>query len=242
MRKYKGFDFKFEQLAIELYRTLKTGGVGVWIVDDETKDGSESVTSAKQKIFFRESCGFNVHDTMVYAKNTALAVGDHSRYRQTFEYMFILSKGKPLKYNLIKDRKNKRAGEKTQFSGRGERKKYGQEWVIEEFSVRGHIWEYSTGFNISTSDTFVFGIHPAIFPEKLAEDHILSWSNPGDVVLDPMCGSGTTCKMAAKHGRKYVGIDIAEKYCEIARKRVALIEAQPLLFNEANVSLHCQFD
>ena len=239
LRSYEGYDFQFEPLARELYRLLKPGGVGVWVVNDATIDGSETLTSAKQKIFFRD-IGFNIWDTMIYAHSSFYP--QKSRYKQTFEYCFVLAKASPLTFHPLKDCFSDYIGKTNTVKKRRKDGRFDVAHVqYQEGSQRGNVWFYATGFNLTSKDSEAFE-HPAIFPEKLAEDHILSWSNPGDVVLDPMCGSGTTCKMAAKHGRKYVGIDIAEKYCEIARKRVALIEAQPLLFNEANVSLHCQFD
>jgi DNA modification methylase len=233
LRDYEGYDFQFEPLARELYRVLKPGCVGVWIVNDATVNGSETLTSSKQKIFFSE-IGFNVYQTIFYAK-TGLPpkYPNILKYQTVSEYNFVLAKGKPLTFHPIKDRQNKRVGEvnaaQSQRSKDGHRKKVRTPHKISQYGERHNIWFYDVGFMHSTLDREAFD-HPAIFPEKLAEDHILSWSNPGDVILDPMCGSGTTCKMAAKHGRQYVGIDIAEKYCEIARKRVALIEAQPMLF------------
>ena len=62
--------------------------------------------------------------------------------------------------------------------------------------------------------------HPAQFSLDLDTDHIISWSNPGDFVLDPMCGSGTTCKMAKQLNRKYVGIDISQEYINLSQKRL----------------------
>ena len=236
LRSYEGYDFQFEPLARELYRVLKLGGVGVWVVNDATIDGSETLTSFKQALFFK-NIGFNIHDTMIYCRESLPLT--HNRYEQHFEYMFVLAKGTPVKFSPLLE-KTLHAGERYLLASDSASTrehagklggKSGKRTTFSQQKRRGNVWKYFVGFNLSTNDKAAFE-HPAIFPEKLAEDHILSWSNPGDVVLDPMCGSGTTCKMAAKHGRKYVGIDIAEKYCEIARKRVALIEAQPMLFNE----------
>lgn len=235
LRDYEGYNFQFEPLAHELYRTLKPGGVGVWIVNDMTIDGNETLTSFKQALYFKENVGFKLNDTMIYAKNGCrFPVGhNHTKYGNAFEYMFILAKGKPLTFHLIKDRKNtqkgkiltgterQRDGSLTYMRGKGKQHA--------EKGARSNVWIYTTGFMLSSTDIESFQ-HPATFPEKLAEDHILSWSNPGDVVLDPMCGSGTTCKMAIKHGRQYVGIDIAEKYCELARKRIDRFTAQKDIF------------
>jgi site-specific DNA-methyltransferase (adenine-specific) len=233
LRDYKGYEFRFEPLAHELYRTLKPGGVGVWIVNDATVNGSETLTSFKQAIYFKEEVGFNIHDTMIYAK-LGVAYPNTLRYYASFEYMFVLSKGAPQTVHLLTDKKNR-----TQFrsiSGRerrpnGELKTIKKGRRIKEFGVRQNVWMYSTGFNNTAQEKYVYG-HPAAFPEKLAEDHILSWSNSGDVILDPMCGSGTTCKMAVKHQRQYVGIDCAEGYCELARKRLKNFRVQTTIFDE----------
>jgi len=229
LRDYEGYDFQFEPLAHELYRTLNPGGVGVWVVNDATINGSETLTTAKQKIYFKEQCGFNIHDTMIYAK-TGCCYTNPSRYLQMFEYVFVLAKGKPLTTNLLQQKSTGHGGYVVY-----ERKKDGSKVKVNTVTgknktrTRGNIWlVYQHGKNAS-SDNLAFQ-HPAIFPEKLAEDHILSWSNPGDVILDPMCGSGTTCKMAVKHQRQYVGIDISEKYCELARKRIDKFTAQTTIF------------
>ncbi len=232
LRDYEGYDFQFEPLAHELYRTLKPGGVGVWIVNDATINGSETLTSFKEALYLKDDAGFNIHDTMFYEKN-ASPFPEQTRYYQIIEYMFILSKGKPLTVNLLKDRKNM-AKRKHRISSQARKKngnitkKY-KEYDIAETGIRFNVWTYNTGYKDSAEEKFVFQ-HPAIFPEKLAEDHILSWSNPGDVILDPMCGSGTTCKMAVKHQRQYVGIDISEKYCELARTRLEKFTKQTTIF------------
>ena len=79
------------------------------------------------------------------------------------------------------------------------------------------------GYNLTTTDKYAFE-HPAMFPEKLAEDHIISWSNEGDVVLDPFAGSGTTLKMAKKLNRNYIGIEISAEYIKIIHKRLGYVE------------------
>ena len=220
LRTYNGFKWNFEKIAKELYRVTKEGGIVVWVVGDATIKGSETLTSFRQALFFQET-GFNVHDTMIYEKASP-SPPSHNRYLQSFEYMFILSKGRPKTSNLIRDRKNAHGGvRKAERSIRdvdGNLTSRGAK-VIPEYSVRFNIWRYATGFRQSTSDKYAYE-HPAIFPEKLAEDHIISWSNPGDIVFDPFVGSGTTAKMAVLNDRKYIGIDISEEYVDIARRRV----------------------
>jgi len=220
LRTYKGYNFNFEEIAKELYRVTKDGGVVVWVVGDATIKGSETGTSFKQALYFKE-IGFNLHDTMIYAKNAVGAAGSKYCYQQSFEYMFILTKGKIKTFNPIKDLVPKNAGKPTRYTknAKSNTEGYSTETHVKiapKASKRKNVWHYNVGF-ASQDDK---NSHPAVFPEQLAQDHILSWSNPGDIVLDPMCGSGTTCKMALKLGRRFIGIDISEEYCEIARKRI----------------------
>jgi site-specific DNA-methyltransferase (adenine-specific) len=222
LRTYNGYSFDFESIAKELYRVTKPGGVVVWVVGDQTKDGTESGNSFRQALFFKE-CGFNLHDTMIYASEKPPLT--HNRYEQKFEYMFVLSKGKPKTFNPIKEpciHAGKSASKRTfRQDADGVLEPAHKDEKIADTKIKGNIWTYATG-TVSASDPYAKQ-HPAIFPEKLAEDHILSWSNPGDLVLDPMAGSGTTGKMALKNGRNFVGIDLSEKYLEIAKKRIDLV-------------------
>jgi DNA modification methylase len=222
LRLYNGYSFDFEKIAQQLYRVTKPGGVVVWIVGDKTIKGSETGTSFKQALYFKE-IGFNIHDTMIYEKDS-ISFPETNRYSQIFEYMFIFSKGKPKTFNCLKDRKNKWYNGKKHIKGNyrtsdGEIKRHNKQNLLQEYGARFNIWRTSTGHNKSTTDKIAFE-HPAIFPEKLANDHILSWSNENDIVLDPMCGSGTTLKMSIINNRKFIGIDISQKYCEIAQERI----------------------
>lgn len=220
LRTYNGFSFDFEGIAKELYRVTKPGGVVVWVVGDATVNGSETLTSFKQALFFKE-IGFNVHDTMIYAKYDYMPL-THNRYEQQFEYMFIFSKGKPKTFNPIKI-PTKHAGRKNTTSHRrfsdDLEKGSGYGKKVKKEKIKPNIWFYNVGKNKSTKDALAHK-HPAIFPEQLAEDHILSWSNPGDIVFDPMAGSGTTCKMAMLNDRKYLGMEISKEYVDIANKRI----------------------
>ena len=227
LRIYNGYSFNFEGIAKELYRVTKDGGVVVWIVGDATIKGSETGTSFKQALYFKE-IGFNLHDTMIYEKNGSSFPSrrDGNRYTQIFEYMFVFSKGKPKSATLICDKENRWKGftsfGKSKIRDKNGELKEREMKPVPDFSPRNNIWRYSTGKNYSTKDEVAFQ-HPAIFPEKLAEDHILSWSNEGDTVLDPMCGSGTTCKMALLNKRNYLGFEISEEYCKIANDRLTKI-------------------
>ena len=204
LRKYNGYVFDFESIVKELYRVLKPNCVVVWVVGDAVEDGSETGTSFKQALYFKE-VGFNIHDTMIYEKNSSTfpARRKGNRYTQIFEYMFVFSKGKP-KANLLCDKINKWAGY-TSFDGKIP--------PVPKMSPRTNIWKYVTSFDDKND-------HPAVFPEELAKDHILSWSNEEDIILDIFNGSGTTCKMAYVNNRNYIGMDISEKYCEMAELRI----------------------
>jgi len=220
LRKYNGYSFDFEPIAKELFRVTKQGGVVVWVVGDSTKNGNESSTSFKQALYFKE-CGFNLFDTMIYAKPPRGAVGSKETYWQNFEYMFILCKGKPKTINLICDRKNKESregdyGTKRLKNGELLRAKRGG---YSEYGRRTNIWEYGIGKGQSTKDNIAFK-HPAIFPEKLANDHIISWSNEGDLIYDPFMGSGTTAKMALLNRRNFIGSEISQEYIDLANKRI----------------------
>ena len=215
------FSFDFTKMVKELYRVTKKGGIVVWIVGDQVKKGGETGNSFKQALSFLET-GFLLYDTMIYMKNGS-PFPEKKRYSQVFEYMFIFSKGSPKTVNLIKDKKNKWAGY-SNFGKRVMRTKDGElkempKFKIGEYGNRYNVWNYSTGKNYSTKDEIAFQ-HPAIFPEELAEDHILSWSNEGDIVLDPMVGSGTTSKMAKLNNRNYIGFDINGEYIRIANTRI----------------------
>lgn len=214
LRKYGGHTWDFISVAGHLSRVLKPGGVIVWVVADATIGGSESLTSMRQAIHFKDVCGLNVHDTMIWEKTGSGAIGSQLCYAQNYEYVFVFSKGRPASINLIADRENKvRSGLVSVNSGIGADGKSKSSRVIarKPFGKRTNIWRINQQLRSE---------HPAPFPEQLALDHITSWSNPGDIVLDPFMGSGTTAKAAVQLNRKYIGIEINPEYCDIARRRV----------------------
>jgi len=208
LRTYDGYQFDFEAIATELYRILSENGILVWIVGDATIDGSETGTSFRQALFFKE-LGLKLHDTMIYEKNSPAypAQRNGNRYTQIFEFMFVFAKGSVPK-QLICDKPNKWAGHKD-FSGKLKN-------PVPDFSPRNNIWKYVTSFN---------GVkHPAPFPEQLAMDHIVSWSKENDIVYDPFMGSGTTAKMALLSDRQFIGSEISGAYVELANKRLEELE------------------
>lgn len=223
LRTYNGYTFDFEGIAQELYRVTKQGGVVVWVVGDATIKGSETGTSFRQALYFKDVCGFNLHDTMIYQRSRAPL--NHARYEQHFEYMFVLTKGAPSRFNAIMEPCKKagvsRAGITMRQGGGDGRLALAHRTMgtVKSHKIKGNIWPYAVGNNGSATDKLAHK-HPAIFPEQLAADHITSWSNPGDTVLDPFLGSGTTGKMATLAGRKFIGIEISDEYLDIARKRI----------------------
>ena len=216
----------FKEVAQQLYRVMKVGGVVVWVVGDATVKGSETGSSFRQCLHFMD-LGFVLHDTMIYEKNGSPfpARRDGNRYSQVFEYMFVLSKKtKPQTANLLCDKPNRWAGY-THFGKGTIRTKDGS--LVErnikpipEFSPRNNIWKYNTGKNYSSKDDAAFE-HPAIFPEALAKDHILTWSNENDLVLDPFMGAGTTAVCCIETNRKYIGFEIDETYFDVCNRRIA---------------------
>jgi len=216
LREYNGFDFDFEGTAKELFRVTKDGGVVVWVVGDAMVNGSETGTSFKQALFFKE-CGFRLHDTMIWRKPNPFNFGSNDCYIQAFEYMFVLCKGKVKTTNFIYDRENKSGGTLiVSQSRKGDWMQYdyqNSKYITKEYGKRHNVWDIPTSSGK--------GLHPAVFPEKLAQDHILSWSNEGDLVLDTFLGSGTTAIMAKENNRNYIGFEISKEYCDIAEKRLS---------------------
>jgi site-specific DNA-methyltransferase (adenine-specific) len=220
LRDYNGYNFDFENIARQLYRVTKKDGIVVWVVGKKIKDGDIRLTSFNQALFF-QSVGFKIHDIMIYKKKNTPFMRSNA-YTNGFEFMFVLAKGKVKTFNPIKI-PTVRTGFEMLVTNRKSDGKINK--VLAELKsekVKDNIWEYAVGLGGTTNDKIAFK-HPAVFPEKLAEDHILSWTNEGDLVFDPMCGSGTTLKMAKLNNRRYIGIDISEEYCKIAQERLRMV-------------------
>ena len=211
LRKYNGFTWDFEAVARELYRVTKPGGVVMWNVNDSTLDGTETCTSFHQALFFKETVGFNLHDTMIYAKLNPTPY-HHNRYNPSWEYMFVFSKGKPSTFNPIQTQTQKKRTGKYRYPDGSLRE--ANTPIAKEWKMLDNIFYYSVGTDRECKE------HPAKFPQQMALDHILSWSNPGDTVLDPFVGSGTTGKMAVLNGREFIGIDISPEYVALATARI----------------------
>jgi len=217
IRDYNGYSFDFESTAKELYRITKPGGVVIWNVADQTIGGGETGTSMRQALYFME-CGFKLHDTMIYVKKNPMP-SSGKRYHQSWEYIFCFSKGIPTTFNPIMVEckyGNLKANQK--YRGKDGEKNYKTTKRNSHSKVR-NIFEYIIGGGHTTKDKIAFD-HPAIMPEKLAEDQIKTWTNEGDLVIDPFAGSGTTAKMCLLNHRKFSGCEISEEYCQIFIKRM----------------------
>jgi len=223
LRTYNGYSFPFEDIAKELYRVTKEGGVIVWIVGDATVKGSESGTSFRQALYFMQ-CGFNLHDTMIWNKTNPMPKVKTKRYFDKFEYMFIFSKEQPKTFNPIMQKckfggKEYNSTCKDITTGKERTKK---NFILNNERYKDNIWDIAIAQNKTE--------HPAVFPEQLANDHIISWSNEGDIVYDPFAGSGTTGKMAMLNKRKCIMSEISAEYCEIIKKRLEPIINERTLF------------
>lgn len=211
MRIYDGYSFEFEAVAAGLSRVIKPGGVCVWVVNDSTENGSESGTSFRQALYFKQ-IGFGL-ETMIWEKTGSGALGSNRLYAQNFEYMFVLFKGRPTHTNLIMDRENKVKAGKVKVNGAIGPDGKGTDRIIERkpFGKRTNIWRIDPQKNTD---------HPAPFPLQLVTDHILTWSGPQDIVYDPFMGSGTTAVAAIQTGRQWLGSELSSAYCQMARDRI----------------------
>jgi len=216
LRTYNGYSFDFENIAKELYRVTKQGGVVVWVVGDKTHKGSETGTSFKQALYFME-CGFKLHDTMIYQKSVPPM--NDKRYQHNFEYMFVFAKGKLKTFNPIMVEKKYNDKRKVKNFHRDKEGVFikGFSKPKENLKIKENVWSI---FAAGGSSDKIASKHPAIFPEQLAQDHIISWSNENDIVYDCFMGSGTTAKMSILNNRNYIGSEISSEYCEIANKRI----------------------
>ncbi|MDR0665982.1 MAG: site-specific DNA-methyltransferase [Campylobacteraceae bacterium] len=229
LRDYNGFMLDCENIIHELYRITAKGGVVVWVVGDAIKKGNKTLTSFKQALMF-QNAGFNMHDVMIYKKKNTPFMRSNA-YTNCFEFMFVASKGSPKTFNPLKEPTKRNGYEMLVCNKKADGINHKVLKELKKEKTRNNIWEYAVGLGGSTSDKNAFK-HPAIFPEKLASDHILSWTNKDDIVFDPFMGSGTTAKMAKVNRRRYIGCDISAEYVEIAKKRVADTIPQANLFQE----------
>ncbi|MGE3465361.1 MAG: site-specific DNA-methyltransferase [Pyrinomonadaceae bacterium] len=231
LREYNGYHFPVDEIAGRLYEKTAAGGVVIWVVGDRTVNGSESLTSFQHAFAFRDA-GFKVHDTMIYAKNNPIPSDCGKRYRQCFEYMFCFSKGQPKTFNPIVQMVKQEKAFKSFRITRVGRNDLEHDHVAPKERKVDNIFYYGDTdifyYNVGTSssrDKIAFR-HPAIFPEKLVEDQIMTWTDEGDLVYDCFMGSGTTAKMAHLLGRRWIGSEVSEDYVQIAAERVGIYSGE----------------
>lgn len=218
LRKYNGVGEtwnheKFKKIADQLVRTLKPGGIIVWNVNDKTEGGSETGTSFRQALYFMDA-GLKLNDTMIWLKTNPMPQVKQPRYNQVFEYMFVFSKGAPKTFNPIMV-PCKCAGQDYDSTCKnmgGENGRTKKHFKINSEKVDDNVWQFAIAQNKSPN--------PAVFPIELPRRHILSWTNPGDIVLDPFIGSGTTALAAIELGRKYLGFEMNEEYFDWTCKKI----------------------
>jgi DNA modification methylase len=213
LRAYKGYSFDFESIAKQLFRVTKNGGVDVWIVNDATVKGSETGTSFKQALYFKQ-IGFNLHDTMIWQKSNPMPKVKTKRYFDVFEYMFILSKGQPKTFNPL-TQETKLGGKvynSTVKQITTDKKRIPKKFVLNKQRYINNIWVHAISQNKTD--------HPAVFPQSIVDNHIKTWSNPNDLIYDPFIGSGTTALSCVELNRKFIGSEISKEYCEMANKRI----------------------
>lgn len=217
LREYNGYHLSIRDIADLLYKKTADGGVVVWVVGDRTVNGSESLTSFQHAFWFRDA-GFRVHDTMIYHKNNPIPSDCGKRYRQCFEYMFCFSKGQPKTFNpMMQPIKQEKAFKSFRITKVG-RNDLAHDHIAPKERKVNNIFSYNVGTS-SSKDKIAFE-HPAIFPERLVEDQINTWTNKGDVVYDCFMGSGTTAKIAENMERRWFGSEISGEYIRIAEERL----------------------
>ena len=224
LRDYKGFDFDCEAVAKGLAEVVKEGGVVVWVVGDRI-NGGRTLTSFDHAFIFRDA-GFTVYDAMIFKKRNTPFMRKRA-YTNCYDFMFVFSKGTPATFNPLRSPSVRSGLAPLPYLKGTDGINRKTERELSEHKVRTNIWSYAVGRNGTTADMYAFK-HPAMFPENLARDHILSWSDPGDLVFDPMCGAGTTCKMAKATGRRWLGVDVSREYTTIARRRVRETEGDSI--------------
>jgi len=234
LRTYNGYCFDFENVAKQLSRVTKIGGVLVWVVNDKTQKGSETGTSFRQALFFMD-CGFRLHDTMIWEKKNPIPNDPRqNRYIQATEYMFVFSKNAPKTCNYITEPclmagidAGTGTARKQNGDVRTDRKEKRKGKVVKDLKPLTNVWRYSNGT--------ICKEHPASFPEQLANDHIVSWSNENELIYDCFMGSGTVAKMSILNKRNYIGSEISKEYCEIAEQRLKMCGG--LFFNSFQTEL-----
>lgn len=225
IRDYNGYTMNIHGVCYESYRLLKDGGMLCMVINDSTKEYGKSCTTYRVILDCVDNIGFKLFENVIYAKDGRPGAWWNKRFRVDHEYILMFLKGKKPKY-FDKEHLKVPAIHAGKMARGTQRLTNGnmvliKDNIVKDKKCRGTIWKYVT----SKSDGDKIKLkHPATFPDKLAEDLILCFSDEGDVILDPFCGSGTTIVMAKRNNRKYIGIEISKEYCEISQERLDSIQ------------------
>ena len=224
IRNYHGYTLDMNSLGNELFRTTKEGGIVIMITQDQTKNFKKSLTSFRTIIDWCDNIGWKLFECVIYKKDGRPGVFWEKRFRVDHEYIPIFFKGDKPKYfnkdsvkvpckykGRILNSFLERVGDKSVRSKK--------QMIVPDTKCRGTIWFFNRDLNLNLKRK-----HPAVFPDQLPYDFIQVFTEKGDIVLDPMIGSGTTAVMAKLLERNYVGIDISKEYCDIAKERVKTLE------------------
>ena len=188
--------------------------------------------------------GYYLRSDIIWHKTNCLPESVKDRPSKSYEHIFLFAKSpkyyfdykaiqEPIKevtaarYTRGRSGKAKYSG--TQASQGIDRKTDAVTEETRQYRRKRDVWEVST-------NTYRMDEHFAMFPERLIEPCILAGSRPGDAVLDPFFGSGTTGAVAKRFGREYIGIDLNPRYLEKAELRIAQVIPEKPYGNAADLN------
>ena len=225
------------EIMSECGRVLKDSGT-LWLNIGDKYDRGEQLGMPWRVALAMIDAGWTLRSDIIWHKPNAMPSSVKSRPTVDHEYVFFFTKGKDYYYNADAIREphvtfsenSKMRGGRNHFGKRGGTPEKGKN--AGDNNLHDGRWDqafHPGGRNKRTVWSIPLGkfrdVHVAVFPEKLVETCILAGCPDDGVVLDPFCGSGTTLLVAQRLGRKWIGIDCVEKYCEMARGR---LQQQPL--------------
>lgn len=222
IREYgKNWRLDYKALGSELLRVTADGGVCAVVIGDGTKDFAKSLTTFRWAVDWVDRAGWRLFECCIYQRHGNPGAWWSQRFRVDHEFILIFFKGsRPRHFDkttlMVPSKHAGKVYSGTDRLTNGGFKKI-EPKAVNDMKCRGTLWEYSTS---NTEGNRTKLEHPATYPDSLAEDLIVCFSKPGDLVLDPMCGSGTTCVMAAKNKRAFLGIEINQEYHRISMKRM----------------------
>ena len=211
------------QIGLAAYRVTKPGGIVAMVIQDQTKDFAKSLTSFRTTVDWADNIGFRLFECVIYNRPGKPGAWWNQRFRVDHEYIMIFLKGERPKYFNKEPLKIPAKYAGHVWSGT-QRLTNGKLIPIERTEQKklkcpGTVWTMGAS---TTERNPLKTKHPAPFPDKLAENLILCFSQPGELVVDFMCGSGTTLRMAQKHGRDFIGVDNSLEYCKLSQQMLEL--------------------